>query len=94
MKATIKFKTLSELVRYTQNVNSNGFRLNTVNLCRSAILSSFELAIAVEQFRARVVQLVVPSFENAAVDYFTIFPVYRHFRLVFEQLYTSSGKAK
>jgi hypothetical protein len=67
MKSTIlQFNSISDLASYAKTVNPNGYRMNTADLTLSAHLSSLELALAIEQYKAAVVQEKPAATENLA----------------------------
>ena len=53
---TLKFKTLSDLARYTKTINPQAYIINTLHVTLTANLSDFEIAIAMEEYEASRVQ--------------------------------------
>jgi hypothetical protein len=57
MKTTIlKFNSLADLAKCFMIINPNAYLINTPALTLSATLSSFELAVALEQYGAILLQ--------------------------------------
>ena len=56
---TLKFKTLSDLARYSKVINPQEYIINTLQLTLMACLSDFEIAIAMEEYEAIPVNQLV-----------------------------------
>jgi hypothetical protein len=53
MKSTIlKFNTLAELASFLKTVYPQGYTINTLQVTLTCKLTSFEIAVAVEQYNA------------------------------------------
>ena len=51
----LQFSDLMELCKYIKCIHANAYRIDTTQLTIKISLTDFEIAIAVEQFRAMVV---------------------------------------